>query len=57
MTTPDGQRFQGLKKVTEYYNENPDKMEELTEMVKNKLMGIELEPVYEINEETGEIIE
>lgn len=57
MTTPDGQRFQGLKKVTEYYNENPDKLAELTEMVKNKLMGVELEPVYEVNPETGEIIE
>ena len=57
MTTHDGQRMQGLKRVTEYYDSNPDKMEELTEMIKNKLMGIELEPVYEINEETGEIIE
>jgi len=57
MTTHDGQRFQGLKKVTEYYNENPDKLAELTEMVKNKLMGVELEPVYEVNPETGEIIE
>ena len=57
MTTHDGQRFQGLKKVTEYYNENPDKLAELTEMVKNKLMGIELNPVYDVNPETGEIIE
>lgn len=57
MTTHDGQRFQGLKKVTEYYNENPDKLAELTEMVKNKLMGVELDPVYEVNPETGEIIE
>ena len=56
-TLPNGDRLQGLKKVTEYYNENPDKLAELTEMVKNKLMGVELEPVYEINEETGEIIE
>jgi len=57
MTTHDGQRFQGLKKVTEYYNENPDKLAELTEMVKNKLMGVELNPVYDVNPETGEIIE
>ena len=56
-TTHDGQRFQGLKKVTEYYEENPDKMTELINMVKNKLMGIELEPVYEINPETGEVVE
>ena len=57
MTTHDGQRFQGLKKVQEYYENNTNALEELTQMVKNKLMGIELEPVYEINEETGEIIE
>ena len=57
MTTPDGQRFQGLKKVTEYYNENPDKLAELTEMVKNKLMGVELEQQYTVDPETGEIIE
>lgn len=57
MTTHDGQRMQGLKKVTEYYNEHPELMEELTTMVKNKLSGIDLGPVYEINEETGEIID
>lgn len=57
MTTHDGQRFQGLKKVTEYYNENPDKMEELTEMVKNKLMGIELEQQYTVDPDTGEILD
>lgn len=57
MTTPDGQRFQGLKKVTEYYNENPDKMEELTAIVKQKLMNITFEPKYEIDDQTGEIID
>ena len=57
MTTHDGQRFQGLKKVQEYYEDNPDKMEELIKMVKNKLSGIELDPVYEVDQETGEVIE
>ena len=57
LTTHDGQRMQGLKRVQEYYDEHPEKMAELTEMVKNKLMGIELEPVYEVNPETGEILE
>lgn len=57
MTTHDGKRFQGLKKVQEYYDENPNKMEELIKMVKNKLAGIELEPVYEVDEKTGEVIE
>ena len=56
-TTHDDQRFQGLKKVTEYYDEHPDKMEELTAMVKNKLMGVELEPVYEVDPDTGEILD
>lgn len=57
LTTHDGQRMQGLKKVTEYYDANPDKLDELTQMVKNKLSGIELGPVYEINNETGEVVE
>ena len=57
MTTHDGQRMQGLKRVTEYYDEHPELLAELTEMVRNKLMGIELEPVYEVNPETGEVIE
>lgn len=57
LTTHDGQRMQGLKKVTEYYDTNPDKLDELTQMVKNKLSGIELGPVYEINNETGEVVE
>lgn len=56
-TLPNGDRLQGLKKVTEHYNSHPDKLAELTEMVKNKLIGIELEPVYEVNPETGEVIE
>lgn len=57
MTTHNGQRMQGLKRVTEYYDEHPELMEELTTMVKNKLSGIDLGPVYEVNEETGEIID
>lgn len=56
-TTHDGQRLQGLKSVTAYYDFNPDKLEELTQMVKNKLSGIELDQVYEVDPETGEVIE
>ena len=56
-TIPGGQRLQGLKSVTAYYDANPDKLEELTQMVKNKLSGIELDQVYDVNPETGEIIE
>ena len=57
MTTHDGQRMQGLKRVQEYYDANPELMEELTKMVKDKLSGIELGPVYTVNEETGEVID
>ena len=56
-TTHDGQRVQGLKAVTTYYEEHPDKMEELIGLVKNKLSGIELEPTYEVDPETGEVLE
>lgn len=56
-TTHDNQRLQGLKKVQEYYENNPKLLEELTQMVKNKLAGIELEPEYTINEETGEVLD
>ena len=57
MTAHTGERFQGLKKVTEYYESNPELLEELTKMVKDKLMGVELGPVYDINPDTGEVLE
>lgn len=57
MTTHDGQRMQGLKRVQEYYDSNPELLEELTQMVKNKLAGIELEPTYTVDEETGEVLD
>lgn len=57
MTTHDGERMQGLKKVQEYYENNPDKLEEITKMVKDKLSGVELKEEYEVNEDTGEILE
>lgn len=57
MTTHDGKRMQGLKKVTEYYESNPELLAELTEMVKTKLMGVELKEEYNVDPETGEIME
>lgn len=57
MTTHNGERMQGLKKVQEYYENNPDKLEEITKMVKDRLSGVELKEEYEVNEETGEILE
>ena len=56
-TTHDGQRMQGLKSVTAYYDANPDKLEELTKMVKDKLSGVEFEQEYNVDPETGEILE
>ena len=55
--THDGVRLQGSKQVTMYYDEHPDKLEELTKMVKDKLSGVEFEPNYEVDPNTGEIIE
>ena len=57
MTTHNGQRMQGLKKVQEYYDSNPELLEELTKMVKDRLMGTELKEEYDVDPETGEIIE
>ena len=56
-TMPNGDRIQGLKNVTGYYDTHSEELEQLTEQVKNKLKGIELGPVFEVNEETGEVID
>ena len=56
-TTHDGQRIQGLKKVQEYYNEHEDLLEELTQIVKDKLAGVELENEIIVDPETGEVLE
>lgn len=55
-TTHSGQRMQGLKKVTEYYNEHPDLMEDLMNKVKAKLSNIEMKEELLVDEETGEIL-
>ena len=55
-TTHDGQRFQGKEAIKAYYSENPELAEDLKVKVKAKLNGTELEPTYEINEKTGEVI-
>jgi recombination protein RecA len=56
-TTHDGVRLQGLSTVTAYYKDKPEVFEDLREKVKSKLSGIEIESTYEVDEETGEIIE
>ena len=56
-TLPNGDRVQGLKKVTEFYEDHPEELEDLTNKVKAILSGSEFEQAYEIDEETGEIID
>lgn len=56
-TTPDGMRFQGKANVKNYYEENPDLLKELTTKVKEKLNGKEIEQEYEVDPDTGEVIE
>ena len=55
-TTHDNQRLQGKSKVKEYYENNPELAAELKDKVKQYLTGQELEPEYEINPNTGEVI-
>ena len=56
-TSYDGQRFQGKAKLKAYYEEHPDLFEELRNIVKSKLSGVELEAEYTVDPNTGEIIE
>ena len=56
-TTHDGQRIQGLKNVTAYYDDRPELLEELTTKVKNILSGIEIKEEIKYDPETGEIID
>ena len=56
-TSYDGQKFQGKAKLKAYYEEHPDLFEELKNMVKSKLSGVELEAEYTVDPNTGEIIE
>lgn len=55
-TTHDEQRFQGLANVKDYYNQKPELFAELRTMVVNKLKGIDLEANYEIDPDTGEVL-
>ena len=56
-TSYDGQRFQGKAKLKAYYEEHLDLFEELKNIVKSKLSGVELEAEYTVDPNTGEIIE
>ena len=56
-TSYAGQRFQGKAMLKAYYEEHPDLFEELKNIVKSKLSGVELEAEYTVDPNTGEIIE
>ena len=56
-TTHDGQRMQGLKNVTAYYEDHPELLEDLTNKVKDILSGVEIKEEINYDPETGEIIE
>lgn len=56
-TAHTGERFQGKAKLKAYYAENPKLADELREKVKSKLSGVELEPEYTVDPETGEVLE
>ncbi len=55
-TTHDGQRLQGKEAVKSYYAANEKAQEDLRAKVVAKLNNTELEPEYEIDEKTGEVI-
>ena len=55
-TTHDGQTFQGKIKMKDYYNENPELLAELTQKVKDILAGKEPEQDFEIDPNTGEVL-
>ncbi|MBQ6627960.1 MAG: recombinase RecA [Methanobrevibacter sp.] len=54
--THDGTRLQGKAAVKSYYEANPNLMEALTKMVKDRLAGEEIKQDYEIDPDTGEVI-
>jgi len=56
-TTHTGERLQGKSNVKSYYEQHPELTEELTKMVKDKLAGVEIEPEYQIDPDTGEVLE
>ena len=63
---PENNGFENFKKwayeeadpgYSDYYEEHPDLFEELKNIVKSKLSGVELEAEYTVDPNTGEIIE
>lgn len=56
-TTHDGVRLQGMAKVRDYYAENQLAMEDLRNKVTSIIKGLEIETEYNVDPETGEVLE
>lgn len=56
-TLPDGTRMQGKASVKDYYTEHPDELLALRKRVEDALAGREIQQEFEIDPETGEVIE
>ena len=56
-TTYSGNRVQGKASLIDYYNEHKDELEELTTLVKQKLNNVEVKQEFEVDPETGEVLE
>lgn len=48
---PNGERFQGLKKVAEYLSENPEELAAIREGVLQKMLDRDAKPIFEMVEE------
>lgn len=55
-TSLNGTRVQGKASLIEYYNDNKEELDQLTELVKQKLSNSEIKQEFEVDPETGEII-
>ena len=56
-TTHNGVRLQGKSNIKGYYEAHPELLEELTKMVKDRLSGTDIVQEYNIDSETGELLE
>lgn len=55
-TSLNGTRVQGKASLIEYYNNNKEELDQLTELVKQKLSNSEIKQEFEVDPETGEIV-
>ena len=56
-STLHGQRFQGKSGLKTYYNEHQGEFDELKELVKNKINNTDIQQEYNIDPNTGELLD